>query len=347
MPRQPRPTSTDPQVTASTGDLAVTLGSPPPSHVRYSPSQGWTLGWEELGVTRSESSTPSGVLLPMVTPFLDDTVDHASIGRLLDRYLDSGIGGIVLAGTTGESPVLRNSEVEDIVRQVAEATRGALPVYLGVSGNDTYSVARTIGGYDSLPVDGYLVTAPYYNRPSQAGLSLHFDAVADATSRPIIVYNIPYRTGVNVENATLLGLADRHANVVGVKDSSGDARQSLELIRDGAGRLAVLTGEDHLFFVCVALGGAGGILASAHVCPERFVTVFTDLREGRRDRALETWNSLSRWIPALFQEPNPVPLKAWLAKQGLIYSPECRPPLSPVSPQLLASLGRLLPDATN
>lgn len=292
---------------------------------------------------KADARSPRGAILPLVTPFVDDAVDHASIIRLLDRYLGSGISGLVLAGTTGESPVLTSGMVEDLVHIVAERVSGTLPVYLGVTGNDTRSVARQVDEHARLPVDGYLVTAPYYNRPSQAGLAAHFDAVADATDRAVIVYNIPYRTGVNIENGTLLALADRHANVVGVKDSSGDTKQSLELIREGSGRLAVLTGEDHLFYTCVALGGAGGILAAAHVSPERFVSVFTDLAEGRREAALATWNELTPWIPLLFGEPNPVPLKAWLAEQGLISSPEVRLPLTPVTPALLAALRTQLP----
>jgi 4-hydroxy-tetrahydrodipicolinate synthase len=279
----------------------------------------------------------------LVTPFRDGQVDERSLSQLVARYRDSGISGVVLAGTTGESPVLSRGEIERLVEHVAAELDGSLPIYLGVSGNDTVSVATGVEKLNRLPLDGYLVTTPYYNRPSQDGLRAHFDAVAGQTDRAIIVYNIPYRTGVNLHNATLLGLAERHSNIVGVKDSSGDVKQSLELIREGAGRLAVMTGEDHLFFVCVALGGAGGVLAAAHVLPEHFVKVFRDLTTGQRDDALSTWNRLSPWIPMLFEEPNPVPLKAWLASQGLISSPECRLPLTPASEGLLASMRERLP----
>ncbi|MFC4033332.1 4-hydroxy-tetrahydrodipicolinate synthase [Streptomyces polygonati] len=285
----------------------------------------------------------SGVILPLVTPFSDGKVDEKSLTQLVARYRATGITGVVLAGTTGESPVLSGSEVQLVVEHVAGELDGALPVYLGVSGNDTRSVAADIASYDKLSVDGYLVAAPYYNRPSQAGLSAHFDAVARQTDRAVIVYNIPYRTGVNLENSTLLALAERHSNVVGVKDSSGDIKQSMELIREGSERLAVMTGEDHLFFACVALGGAGGILASAHVLPERFVKVYRDLADGRREDALSAWNQLSPWIPLLFNEPNPVPLKAWLAEQGIISSAECRLPLAPATPGLLAAVRERLP----
>lgn len=136
------------------------------------------------------------------------------------------------------------------------------------------------------------------------------------TDRDVIVYNIPYRTGVNLHNDSLFTLADRHPHIVGVKDSSGDIKQSLELLREGSDRLAVLTGEDHLFFASVALGGAGGILAAAHIEPESFVRVFDELRGGNAAAALEHWNALSSWIPLLFGEPNPAPSRSGWRTRG-------------------------------
>lgn len=277
-----------------------------------------------------DRSTIGGVYLPLITPFLDDKVDDDSIRRMLSRYVNSGIAGIVLLGTTGESPVMSPEESEHIVRLVADQVGNSLPLILGISGNDTRAVAAAIESANSLPVNGFLLTAPYYNRPSQAGIAAHFHAAADSTGKSIIVYNIPYRTGVNITNHTLLDMVDKHDNIVGVKDSCGDFKQSTELLRDGKDRLAVLTGEDHLFFATVALGGAGGILAASHVLTESFVDVHRKLLSGDREGALEIWNSLSPWIPGLFGEPNPAPLKVWMAHHGLIASPECRLPLAPV-----------------
>jgi 4-hydroxy-tetrahydrodipicolinate synthase len=284
-----------------------------------------------------------GVYLPLVTPFLDGEVDHDSLERLLARYRGSGIAGLVLLGTTGESPVLSVEESERIVELVATTLQESLPLYLGVSGNDTRTVAATVRRSDRLAVDGYLVTAPYYNRPSQAGLIAHFDAVVAETDRDVIVYNIPYRTGVNLENASLFELVERNPQIVGVKDTCGDITQTLELLREGRDRLAVLAGDDHLFFASVALGGAGGILAAAHIQPESFVRVFQELQAGNVHAALDQWNQLAAWIPLLFGEPNPAPVKRWLADQGLIRSPECRLPLTAVSDELVETLRRELP----
>ena len=286
---------------------------------------------------------PQGVYLPLVTPFLDGEVDHASLESLLARYLRSGVSGLVLLGTTGESPVLSTDEADRVVAAVASAVGGRLPLYLGISGNDTRVVATAVRRAARLPVDGYLITAPYYNRPTQAGLIAHFDAVVSETDRSVIVYNIPYRTGVNVENATLFAIAEKNRNVVAVKDSSGDIKQSIELLREGKGLLSVLAGEDHLFFLSVALGGGGGILAAAHIEPEQFVGVFDELRRGQVDAALERWDRLSSWIPLLFGEPNPAPVKLWLADQGLIRSPECRLPLTAVPEIVREELRRRLP----
>ncbi|MGL5860117.1 MAG: 4-hydroxy-tetrahydrodipicolinate synthase [Phycicoccus sp.] len=287
----------------------------------------------------------SGVYLPLATPFLDGDVDYDAIERLLSRYLKSGIAGLVLLGTTGESPVLSVEESDRIVELVSSIVSGSLPVYLGVSGNDTRSVTTAVSRHEKWAVDGYLIAAPYYNRPSQAGLIAHFDAVVAATERPVIVYNIPYRTGVNLENSTLFELVERNPHIVGIKDACGDIKQTIELIREAKDRLCVLAGDDHLFFTTVALGGAGGILAASHLETEAFVRVFDELTRGDRQTALSQWDQLSRWIPLLFSEPNPAPLKVCLADQGLVRSPECRLPLAPVSPSLVGALRRQFPRA--
>lgn len=294
-------------------------------------------------MTIDQQQRPSGIHLPLVTPFLEGDVDYPSLERLLCRYRASGIAGLILLGTTGESPVLSAAETEQIVEFAADHLQGSLSLYLGLGGNNTASVAAATARCNRLAIDGYLITAPYYSRPSQAGLLAHFEAVIGETDRPVMVYNIPYRTGVNLLNSTLFELVDRNPQIVGIKDSSGDIKQSLELLREGKDRLSILTGEDHLFFASVALGGAGGILAAAHIEPEVFVQVFDQLRAGDVASALTQWNRLNSWIPLLFVEPNPAPVKVWLAEQGLIRSPECRLPLSSVSAELAAVLRRDLP----
>lgn len=294
-------------------------------------------------MTKIDNGRLGGVYLPLVTPFFEGEVDYESLGRLLDRYRGSGFAGLVLLGTTGESPVLSAEEQEKIVDFISTRLAGSLPLYLGVSGNDTRSVAAAVRRNDKLAVDGYLITAPYYNRPTQAGLIAHFDAAVAETERDVIIYNIPYRTGVNLQNDSVFELVERNPQIVGIKDSCGDIKQTIELVRESKGRLAVLAGEDHLFFTSVALGGAGGILAASHIEPEAFVRVYQELTTGDLQKAQAEWDKLSPWIPLLFGEPNPAPVKLWLAEQGLIRSAECRLPLTAVSEQLAEVLRNRLP----
>lgn len=281
----------------------------------------------------------SGVWLPIITPFVDGEVDHATYERLVDHYVRAGVSGIIPLGTTGESPTIDEPEADALVARTREAVDGRVPVFVGVSGNDTRKVVRAVERLGRQRVDGLLVTCPYYNRPSQDGLRAHFTRVADATDRPILVYNIPYRTGVNMTNETLLALAER-PNVVGVKDSSGDLAQSLALLRQRPDGFAVLTGEDAYFYTMLAHGGDGGILASAHLETETFVAVHERMIANDHHGARALWSSLAELVPLLFREPNPMPLKHCLWRDGLLASPECRLPLTRVSPALGQELER-------
>src|SRR5436305_8945187 len=178
----------------------------------------------------SEFAPPQGVWLPLITPFRDDRIDTASLRRLVGHYADKPVDGLIAGATTGEGLTLDDAEFELLVNTTAAAQRDVglrVPLYLGVSGSDTRKLAKWLARTARWPLDGYLIACPYYTRPSQAGLLSHFAALADATARPIMVYNIPYRTGVNLRNETMLRLAER-SNIVGVKDCCGDTLQSVE-----------------------------------------------------------------------------------------------------------------------
>src|SRR5262245_15789164 len=172
----------------------------------------------------------SGVWLPVVTPFVDGAVDLVSYGRMLIHYLDKGVAGIFPLGTTGESPTLDDDEMEAVIDHTVSVVAGRVPIYVGLSGNATRKVLKTLARIERHTVAGVVAVCPYYNRPGQDGLREHFTRLAEATDREIVVYNIPYRTGVNLANDTLLQLAEL-PNVVGVKDSSGQLTQSLDLLR--------------------------------------------------------------------------------------------------------------------
>jgi 4-hydroxy-tetrahydrodipicolinate synthase len=282
-----------------------------------------------------------GVLLPVITPFTGGKVDIEAYKKLLGYYLGKGVHGLVPLGTTGESPTIEEYEYNQIVEATIDVAKDKVPVYVGVSGNSTRKVVDQIANLNRYDVTGYLVTSPYYNLPSQQGIFEHFSQLADATNKQILIYNIPYRTGRNVENETILRLS-KISNIVGIKDSSGVVSQSIELLRERDPRFAVFTGEDILFYLNIVSGGNGGILASAHLQTERFVRVWEAVQEIDLKTALAEWNKLTKMIPLLFTEPNPAPIKYILAKKGIIPSPELRPPMSTISKKLKSELDRFI-----
>lgn len=282
-------------------------------------------------------ASPTGLWLPLITPFRDGALDEGSLRRLVRHYAAGLVHGLILAATTGEGMTLDAEETERVVAIAAEECR--LPLILGLSGSDTRKLVKEIAHTAGWPIAGYLIACPYYVRPSQEGLVRHFAALADATARPILIYNIPYRTGVNLGNEAMLRLAER-PNIVGVKDCCADARQSFELLRDRPAGFSVLTGEDGLFYTALTQGADGGILASAHVETTAFAAIRDRLLAGDQPGALAAWRDLSELPRLLFAEPSPAPIKHWLWRTGLIDSPELRLPMTGVSDALAARLDR-------
>ncbi|HEV7877136.1 4-hydroxy-tetrahydrodipicolinate synthase [Bradyrhizobium sp.] len=290
----------------------------------------------------AEFTPPSGVWLPLITPFRDGAIDAASLRRLIGHYAGKPVDGLIVGATTGEGLTLDDAEIEQLVMLTATAQRDfgfRLPLYLGVSGSDTRKLAKWLSRTSDWPLDGYLIACPYYTRPSQAGLMLHFEGLADSTARPIMIYNIPYRTGVNLGNETMLRLAER-SNIVGVKDCCGDTLQTVELLRKRPPGFAVLTGEDALFYGALVRGSDGGILASAHVETEAFAKVRQHLLAGDQLHGSAQWRRLADIPRLLFSEPSPAPLKYWLWRSGLIDSPELRLPMTPITSELAGQLDR-------
>lgn len=282
-----------------------------------------------------------GIWLPLVTPFRDGALDEASLRRMARHYLGQPIDGMILAATTGEGLTIDEDETTRLVEIVAAETARRIPLYLGLSGSDTRKMGKVLARTAPWPVDGYLIACPYYTRPSQEGLYRHFAALAGQTARPIMVYNIPYRTGVNMANDTLLRLAAL-PNIVGVKDCCADQAQSFDLIRAKPDSFAVMTGEDALFFSALTQGAEGGILASAHIETARFASVRNIFLSGDQQGALRAWRALADLPRLLFAEPSPAPIKHWLWRSGLIDSPEVRLPMTPVSDLLAARIEREL-----
>src|SRR5882762_7407656 len=280
-----------------------------------------------------------GLWLPLVTPFRNGELDETSLRRLARHYAALPVNGLILAATTGESLTLTPEETERLVFAVRDEigrTRN-LPICLGLSGSNTRALLDTLDRTAAWPIDGYLISCPYYSRPSQRGLQLHFSALADRAAHPMMLYNIPYRTGVNLGNEAMLRLAE-HPAIVGLKDCSADRDQSLDLLRRRPAGFAVLTGEDAQYHEALIDGADGGILASAHIETETFAGIEKLVTAGERDAALSLWRSVADLTRLLFSEPSPAPIKHWLWRTGLIDSAELRLPMTEVSADLAERL---------
>jgi len=283
-----------------------------------------------------------GLWLPLVTPFKNGQLDGVSLRRLVAHYAGIPIDGFILGATTGEGMTLDIAELERIAaltRAEVSANGRPIAIYLGLSGSNTLKVCETLDETAAWPIDGYLISTPHYSRPAQRGVLQHFTVLADRAAHPLMIYNIPYRTGVNLGNEAMLQLA-RHSNIAGLKDCCAVRQQSVALLRQRPDGFAVLTGEDAQYFDALADGADGGILASAHLETETFATIRALLMAGNRDDAHELWQTVRILAELLFAEPSPAPLKHWLWRSGLIDSPEVRLPMVEVSAELARGLDR-------
>ena len=274
-----------------------------------------------------------GLWVPVVTPFENDELDMVSYEKLVNHYINEGVHGLMPLGTTGETPTLSEKEYEEIVSKTMEVVNGRVPVIIGLGGNCTRSVVDKLKVVENHKVQGILSVSPYYNRPDQRGIYEHFKKISESTDLDIVLYNIPYRTGRNMENETILRLSEEK-NIVGVKDASGDFNKTIELLLNKPDEFSVLSGEDNLFYSSLLLGGDGGVTASAHLKTKEFIKVYDYIQNNDAKAALEIWKEISPMIPLLFKEPNPTPIKYMLKKIGLINSDEVRLPLVPISEEL-------------
>lgn len=275
----------------------------------------------------------SGIWVPLVTPFSHGEVDHAALRALTEQYVRAQVSGVVALGTTGEAAALDGDEQLSVVDTVLDAAAD-LPVIVGLAGNHAGHVRESLLRFSERPIAGFLTPAPYYIRPSQQGLIEHFTQLADISPKPLVLYDIPYRTGVRFELDTLLTLA-AHPNIQAIKDCAGSTEITQALIADG--RLQVLAGEDLNIFNTLCMGGSGAIAASAHIRPDLFNAMFRSVCQQKLDRARAIFHTLAPFMRMLFVESNPAPVKAALALQGLMLN-ELRPPMLQATPGLVERL---------
>jgi len=276
----------------------------------------------------------TGIWVPLVTPFHNGNIDFPALKAKAQELIGAGVSGLVTCATTGEPASLSEDEQLAVLDAVIEAVPGQ-PVVMGLCDNNMSSALRRLKRIQERPVAGLLVTPPYYIRPSQAGLVEYFKILADAASVPVIIYNIPFRTGVAMELATLRAIA-LHERVVAIKDCGGNSALTMQLIADGD--LDVLAGEDQQILATLCLGGSGAIAASAHLRPDLFVRLPQLVREGHLEEAREIFYCLLPMISRLFEEPNPAPVKAAMALMGQMRD-ELRSPMQAATAEIRVALG--------
>ncbi|WP_341317321.1 4-hydroxy-tetrahydrodipicolinate synthase [Paraburkholderia sp. IMGN_8] len=275
----------------------------------------------------------SGIWLPIVTPLRNGEVDIDALQRLADYYLRTEISGFVALSTTGEAALLQESERLTVLQALTDVVGSRLPMLIGVGGSDTRDVLREIQRYERWDCAGYLVSAPSYVCPDQAGVQWHFEQVALATERPIVLYDVPHRTGVTIAPATVARLLECD-NIVAIKECVKEHFDQLSALP-----VNVLCGNDDAFADCLSAGGSGGILASAHVCADLLAAV-QELSQANRDSdARNLFASLLPVLRLLFAAPNPSAIKAMLAFDHPI-TDETRMPITRASARLVEQLYR-------
>jgi len=271
-----------------------------------------------------------GSIVAMVTPFRDGKVDEVKIRELVQFHVKNGTDAIVPCGTTGESPTLSHAEHKRVVEVTIETAAGRIPVVAGTGSNSTAEAIDLTQHAKKAGADGVLMVCPYYNKPTQAGLVAHYTAVAAAVDIPIIMYNIPGRTGVNMLTETVAALAGL-PNIVGMKEASGSLEQMTEVISLCGDRLTVVSGDDTLTLPLMAVGGKGVISVVANIVPKETAEMTRAALNGDWKRAKELHLRLFPLCKAMFYETNPIPVKTAMQLLGRLNG-EVRLPLCPMSP---------------
>lgn len=282
------------------------------------------------------------VITAMITPFDDsDKIDFKAVEKLVNHLIQTGTSAIVVSGTTGESPTLESSEKKDLLKAVLEVTGNRAKVIMGSGSNDTRKSVEASQEAEKLGAHGLLVVAPYYNKPSQAGLLAHFGEVANNTSLPIFVYNIPGRTGINITSETMIKLADKHKNIHALKDSTGTVDQAGEIAGDARKDFRIYSGDDYLTLPFLSIGSAGVVSVASHIVGTPIKEMCDAFFDGKLDKARELHYKYLPLFKGLFAAPNPTCVKYALSKMG-ICKENLRLPLVPLDAQQKAALDKLL-----
>ena len=283
-----------------------------------------------------------GLGIALVTPFTaDGEVDYKAIVRLVEYQIQNGADFLCILATTGETPCLSTEEKENIKKLVVDTNRGRLPILMGCGGNNTRAVVEELKTADWTGIDGVLSVCPYYNKPSQEGLYQHFKAIADASPLPVVLYNVPGRTGINMKSETTVRLARDCENVVAVKEASGSLEQVDEIIKNKPERFDVISGDDALTFSMVASGAAGSISVIGNALPKEVSRMIRLEFKGEYEAARTIHHRFTELYSLLFVDGNPAGVKALLHEMGFIEN-VLRLPLVPTRITTLQKMTEIL-----
>ena len=285
-----------------------------------------------------------GLGIALVTPFTaDGQVDYKSLKRLLEYQIDNGADFLCILATTGETPCLTQQEKDNITQLVKDVNHGRLPILKGCGGNNTAAIVEELKNSDWTGIDGILSVCPYYNKPSQEGLYQHFKAIADASPLPVVLYNVPGRTGINLKPETTIRLANDCENIVAIKEASGSLEQVDEIIKNKPKRFDVISGDDALTFSMVASGAAGVISVIGNALPKEFSRMIRLEFRGEYEPARKIHHAFTELYSLLFVDGNPAGVKALLHEMGFIEN-QLRLPLVPTKVSTLQKMAEILKD---
>lgn len=282
-----------------------------------------------------------GAYTAIVTPFDNDKIDYKALELMIERQISEGIDGIIPMGTTGESPTLSFEEHEEFIRRTVKIVNGRIKVIAGTGANSTSEAIWLTKGAEDAGVDATLSVNPYYNKPTQKGLIAHYEAIAKATKLPIILYNIPGRSGVNFLPESVAELLKRTDHIAAMKEASGDIAQMMRLIELCGDRITLLSGDDNLLLPILAIGGKGIISVLSNLLPADVKKVVTLYRENKTEEAKALFYKLLPLCRGMFLETNPIPIKAAMEMAGACTG-ELRLPLTPLSDENKTVLRKIL-----
>ena len=258
-----------------------------------------------------------GTGIALITPFKTDfSVDAEALTKMVNHVIDNGSDFLVVLGTTSEAPTLTAEEKSLVINTILKANNSRLPILLGMGGNNTQAVIAAIKAQNFDGIQGILSVVPYYNKPNQRGMKAHFEAIADASPVPVVVYNVPGRVGVNLQAATCVELA-KHPNIVAVKEASGNLQQIMEILRDKPADFDVLSGDDGITQPLMALGAQGVISVAANAYTKPFSHMMHAMKEGRTEEALHLHYAMLRMNQLIFADGNPAGIKCLMNHMGL------------------------------